>query len=48
MTIEVRNLTKKFGDFAALDNVDLRVGDGELLALLVGMGTIAGLRALGF
>jgi sulfate transport system ATP-binding protein len=34
VTIEVRNLTKKFGDFAALDHVDLRVGDGELLALL--------------
>jgi sulfate transport system ATP-binding protein len=34
VTIEVRNLTKKFGDFAALDNVDLKVADGELLALL--------------
>ena len=34
MTIEVRNLVKKFGAFAALDHVDLRVGDGELLALL--------------
>ncbi len=34
MTIEVRNLSKKFGDFAALDSVDLRVDDGELLALL--------------
>ena len=34
MTIEVRNLTKKFGDFAALDGVDLKVGQGELLALL--------------
>jgi sulfate transport system ATP-binding protein len=34
VTIEVRNLTKKFGDFAALDNVDLRVANGELLALL--------------
>ena len=34
MTIEVKNLTKKFGDFAALDNVDLKVADGELLALL--------------
>ena len=34
MTIEVKKLTKRFGDFAALDNVDLRVGDGELLALL--------------
>jgi sulfate/thiosulfate transport system ATP-binding protein len=34
MTIEVRNLVKKFGAFAALDHVDLKVGDGELLALL--------------
>ena len=34
MTIEVRNLVKKFGAFAALDDVDLRVADGELLALL--------------
>src|SRR2546421_12418811 len=34
MTIEVKNLVKKFGTFAALDGVDLRVGDGELLALL--------------
>ncbi|MBR1122866.1 sulfate ABC transporter ATP-binding protein [Bradyrhizobium lablabi] len=34
MTIEVRNIVKKFGSFAALDNVDLKVGDGELLALL--------------
>jgi sulfate/thiosulfate transport system ATP-binding protein len=34
MTIEVRNLAKKFGAFTALDDVDLRVADGELLALL--------------
>ena len=34
MTIEVRNIVKKFGAFAALDNVDLKVGKGELLALL--------------
>ena len=34
MTIEVKGLTKKFGDFVALDNVDLKVADGELLALL--------------
>ena len=34
MTIEVRNIVKKFGDFAALDGVDLKVGKGELLALL--------------
>ena len=34
MTIEVKNIVKKFGSFAALDNVDLKVGQGELLALL--------------
>src|SRR5260370_35650602 len=34
VTIEVKNIVKKFGAFAALDNVDLKVGDGELLALL--------------
>lgn len=34
MTIEVRNIVKQYGAFKALDNVDLRVADGELLALL--------------
>jgi sulfate transport system ATP-binding protein len=34
MTIEVRNIIKKFGTFTALDNVDLRVETGELVALL--------------
>jgi sulfate/thiosulfate transport system ATP-binding protein len=34
MSIEVRNLTKRFGDFKALNNVSLHVKDGELLALL--------------
>src|ERR1041384_331139 len=34
VTIEVKNLVKKFGRFAALDGVDLKVNDGELLALL--------------
>src|SRR3954471_13702181 len=34
MTIEVKNLVKRFGAFAALDGVDLKIGDGELLALL--------------
>src|SRR5438132_7226902 len=34
MSIEVRNLVKRFGSFTALDGVDLRVADGELLALL--------------
>jgi sulfate/thiosulfate transport system ATP-binding protein len=34
MAIEVKNLVKRFGAFAALDGVDLTVADGELLALL--------------
>src|SRR5712675_520570 len=34
VTIEVKNIVKKFGAFTALDNVDLKVGNGELLALL--------------
>lgn len=34
MTIEVRNIVKKYGSFAALDNVDLKVATGELVALL--------------
>ncbi|BEV72463.1 MULTISPECIES: sulfate/molybdate ABC transporter ATP-binding protein [unclassified Paludibacterium] len=34
MSIEVRKLSKRFGDFTALDQVDLQVNPGELLALL--------------
>jgi sulfate transport system ATP-binding protein len=34
VTIEVRNIVKTFGSFSALDNVDLRVATGELVALL--------------
>jgi sulfate transport system ATP-binding protein len=34
VAIEVKNLVKSFGTFKALDGVDLRVADGELLALL--------------
>ena len=34
MGIEVRNVSKRFGTFDALKNVDLSVPDGELLALL--------------
>src|SRR5260221_12318840 len=34
MSIEVRHLTKTFGAFAALDGVDLKIANGELLALL--------------
>jgi len=34
MSIEIRNVTKRFGNFQALDNVSLKVETGELVALL--------------
>jgi len=34
MSIEVKNITKRFGAFTALDNVSLNIPDGELIALL--------------
>ncbi|MCC6405526.1 MAG: sulfate ABC transporter ATP-binding protein, partial [Planctomycetes bacterium] len=34
MKISVRNVTKSFGDYRALDDVSLEVPDGELVALL--------------
>jgi sulfate transport system ATP-binding protein len=34
MSIEIRNVSKRFGDFVALNNVSLEVRPGELLALL--------------
>jgi len=34
MSIEVKNVTKKFGSFTALDHVNLKVESGELVALL--------------
>lgn len=34
MSIEIQNIRKRFGDFVALDDVNLTVNDGELLALL--------------
>jgi ABC-type Fe3+/spermidine/putrescine transport system ATPase subunit len=34
MSIEARNISKTFGDFHALRNVSLKIGDGELVALL--------------
>ena len=34
MSIEIRNVGKRFGSFVALDNVNLEVPTGELVALL--------------
>lgn len=34
MSIELKNIVKRFGAFSALNNVDLTIADGELLALL--------------
>lgn len=34
MSIEIRNISKQFGDFHALRNVDLDIQSGELIALL--------------
>jgi sulfate transport system ATP-binding protein len=53
MSIELRGIVKRFGDFVAVDHVDLSVASGELLALLGPSGSgktsllriIAGLEA---
>ncbi|MDR1385670.1 MAG: TOBE-like domain-containing protein [Planctomycetaceae bacterium] len=34
MSIEVINITKRFGNFTAINNVSLKISDGELVALL--------------
>lgn len=54
MKIEVKNLTKYFGNFVALKNINLDIVDGELLALLGPSGSgkttllrmIAGLESI--
>jgi putrescine transport system ATP-binding protein len=37
--VEIRGLTKRFGDVAAVDNVDLEIFAGELFAILGGSGS---------
>lgn len=34
MSIEVKNLTKKFGEKTVLDNISFKVNDGEILAIV--------------
>ena len=41
-TLELQNLTKKFGDFTAVDDMNLSVAEGEMIALLGGNAAIAG------
>ena len=33
-SISIENVTKKFGDFTALSNLDLEIGNGDFVALL--------------
>ncbi len=36
--LEIRGVTKKFGDFTAVDNVSLKIYKSELFCLLGGSG----------
>ena len=36
--IRIRGVSKKFGDFVAVDNVDLDIEKGELFSILGGSG----------
>ncbi|MDQ6733690.1 MAG: ATP-binding cassette domain-containing protein, partial [Nitrospirota bacterium] len=33
-TVRVQNLTKRFGDFTAVDDISFHIGPGEILGLL--------------
>ena len=49
MAIELRNITKRFGDVVALNNINISVGDGEFVTLLgpSGCGKTTLLRIVG-
>jgi sulfate transport system ATP-binding protein len=49
MSISIKSLTKRFGGFAAVDGIDLEIGNGELMALLgpSGSGKTTLLRMIG-
>lgn len=37
-TLELQGLTKRFGEFTAVDSMDLKAAEGEMIALLGGSG----------
>ncbi len=37
-TLEIKNLTKRFGDFTAVDNLNLSIAQSEMIAILGGSG----------
>ena len=41
-TLELQGLTKRFGEFTAVDSMNLKAAEGEMIALLGGSAAIAG------